>query len=159
MDKVYVGKIVSTHGIKGEMKIKSNFPFKNKVFMVGNNLIIDNNNYVIKSYRMHKGFDMVTLNDYKDINEILFLLKKDVYYDKDNLVLDEDEVLDEDLLKYRVFDNEGKEGKIKEIFYASINNKVLRVEFDKEILVPFNSPMMKISKENHEIIINMIDGM
>ena len=32
MGKVLVGKIVSTHGIKGEVKILSSFNFKDKVF-------------------------------------------------------------------------------------------------------------------------------
>ena len=36
MEKVYIGKIVSTHGIKGELRILSDFPFKDKVFMIGN---------------------------------------------------------------------------------------------------------------------------
>ena len=80
MDKVYIGKIVSTHGIKGELKILSDFQFKNKVFIVNNRLIIDDREYIIKSYRVHKKFDMVTLDDYKDINDVLFLLKKNVYY-------------------------------------------------------------------------------
>ena len=68
MELIYIGKITSTHGIKGELKIKSNFEYKDRVFGVGNKLIIDNKEYIIKSYRTHKGFDMVTLNNYKDIN-------------------------------------------------------------------------------------------
>ena len=98
MKKVYIGKITSTHGIKGEVKIKSNFLYKDKVFKVGNNLIIDDKSYSIKSYRVHKGFDMVLLNDYNDINEVLFLLKKDVYFDYDSLKLDDNQVLDSDLI-------------------------------------------------------------
>ena len=72
MSNLYVGKIVSTHGIKGELKILSDFQFKDKVFASGNELIVDGKIYVIKSYRHHKKFDMVTLNDYKDI--ILLML-------------------------------------------------------------------------------------
>ena len=76
MDKIYIGKIVSTHGIKGELKILSDFEYKSKVFVVGKRIIIDDKEYTIKSYRVHKNFDMVTLDDYKDINEVLFLLKR-----------------------------------------------------------------------------------
>lgn len=159
MNKTYIGKIVGTHGIKGELKIKSDFPYKNKVFIIGNSLIIDGNNYVIKSYRVHKNLDMVTLDDYHDINEVLFLLKKDVYFDKDSLSLDDDEILDEDLINYTILTDDGKKGIIKEIFKASESNKIIRAEFDKEVLIPINSPMVKISKENKEIIISMIDGM
>ena len=134
MDKIYIGKIVSTHGIKGELKILSDFDFKDKVFVVGNKLIIDDKEYTIKSYRVHKNFDMVTLDDYKDINEVLFLLKKDVYVSKDSLNLGIDEVLDEELITYKVLTNTGKVGIIKEIFKASETNKIIRVLFDKEVL-------------------------
>ena len=74
MQKVYVGKVVGTHGIKGEIRIISDFQFKDKVFVVGNILVINDKDYVIRSYRKHKNFDMVTLNDYNDINEVLFLV-------------------------------------------------------------------------------------
>ena len=160
MDKVYIGKIVSTHGIKGEVKIKSDFPYKDKVFVIGGKLIIDDNIYVIKSYRVHKNFDMVTLNDYQDINEVLFLLKKDVYVLKEDLNLQGDEILDSDLITFKVLTNEGKEGIIKEVFMASETNKVLRVLFDKEVLIPYNSPMIEsVDKENKVIKVRMIDGM
>lgn len=160
MEKVYIGKIVSTHGIKGELRILSDFPFKDKVFIVGNKLIIDDKEYEIKSYRVHKNFDMVTLDDYKDINEVLFLLKKDVYFDKGNLNLSSDEILDEDLIGFRVITKDGKVGEIKEIFMASENNKILRVEFDREVLIPLASPMVKeLSKDKKEILVELIDGM
>ena len=160
MDKVYIGKIVSTHGIKGEIRILSDFPFKDKVFVVGNKLIIDDKEYVIKTYRVHKNFDMVTLNDYHDINEVLFLMKKNVYFDKDSLKLSEDEVLDSELINYEVLTKDGKKGIIKEIFMASSNNKIIRVMLDKEYLIPVNSPMLeKIDKKNKCIVIDIIEGM
>ncbi|MBR5369927.1 MAG: 16S rRNA processing protein RimM [Bacilli bacterium] len=158
MDKVYIGKIVSTHGIKGELKILSDFDFKDKVFVVGNKLIIDDKEYTIKSYRVHKNFDMVTLDDYKDINEVLFLLKKDVYVSKDSLSFNDNEVLDEDLITYKVLTNTGKIGIIKEIFKASETNKIIRVLFDKEVLIPY-SFIKKIDKSNKEVIVELIDGM
>ena len=51
MDKIYVGKIVNTHGIKGEIRILSDFQFKDKVFKKDKKLIIDNLEYIIRSYR------------------------------------------------------------------------------------------------------------
>lgn len=160
MNKVYIGKIVSTHGIKGELKILSDFEFKDKVFVIGKKLIIDEEEYVIKSYRKHKQFDMVTLNDYKDINEVLFLMKKKIFVSKDDLGLENDQVLDEELLTYRVLTEDGKCGIIKEIFFSAPSYKVMRVMFDREILIPFSSPMIKeISKEKKEVIIELIEGM
>ena len=112
MQKVYVGKVVGTHGIKGEIRIISDFQFKDKVFVVGNSLVINDKDYVIRSYRKHKNFDMVTLNDYNDINEVLFLVRNKVYFDKEKLNLSNEEVLDEDLLEFKVIDKDGRVGKV-----------------------------------------------
>ena len=35
MDYVYIGKLVNTHGIKGEVRIISDFPYKERVFKSG----------------------------------------------------------------------------------------------------------------------------
>ena len=158
MEKVYVGKIVSTHGIKGEIRILNQFNFKDKVFKIGNKLIIDDKEYEIKSHRVHKGFDMVTLDDYHDINEVLFLMKKNVYFDKDELGLEDDEVLDEDLLEYKVISDDGRIGSIMEVFYASPTNKVIRVKFDKEFLVP-SSFFTKVDKKNKTIYVELVSGL
>ena len=158
MEKLFVGKVVTTHGIKGEIKILSSFQFKEKVFSVVNKLIIDNNEYEIKIYRVHKGFDMVTLNDYHDINEVLFLMKKEVYVDKDSLDFSDDEVLDEELMEFSVITTDGRSGKILEIFYASPTNKVMRIDIGFEYLVPFNSPFMKkLDKKEKTVLVEILE--
>lgn len=160
MNKVYIGKIVNTHGIKGEIRLLSDFPFKDKVFVVGNNILVDDIEYKINSYRRHKMFDMITLDGYNNINDVLFLMKKKVYFDKDKLVLSDDEILDEDLIKFKVIDEDRNIGKITEIFMASSTNKILRVEFFYEVLIPYNSPIIKsIDKEKKEIHVSLIGGM
>ena len=159
MNKVYIGKIVNTHGIKGELRIRSDFEFKDKVFKVKNILIIDDKEYIIRTYRKHKTFDMVTLNDYSDINDVLFLKGKNVYIDKENLALNDKEVLDEDLLNYKVLTEDKIEGKVIEVFYSSPTNKVIRVLLDKEILIPYNKDFITIDKDNKTLTIKVIGGM
>ncbi len=130
------------------------------MFVVGNKIIIDHVEYTIQSYRVHKNFDMVTLNDFHNINDVLFLLKKDVYFDKDSLKLNHDEYLDEELLEYQVVTEDGLSGKVVEIFKASPTNKIMRVLFDKEYLIPMNSPMiLNIDKEKKEILVQLLKGM
>ena len=160
MKRINIGKIVSTHGIKGELKILSSFPYKERVFGVGKKILIDEKEYVITSYRVHKKYDMITLEGYSNINDVLSFLKKNVYVKEEDLHLLEDEILDEDLIQFEVLTKEGKRGIIKEIFYASETNKILRVQFEKEVLIPMNSEMItKIDKEKKEIIVHLIDGM
>lgn len=160
MDNVYIGKIVNTHGIKGEIRILSDFQFKNKAFEVNTNIIIDEKNYKITSYRKHKNFDMITLEGFNNINDVLFLMKKKVYKEKSELNLSSGEILDEDLVKYKVRDQDDNIGEITEIFYASETNKILRVLFDKEVLIPLNSPIIKeINNSIKEIKVELIEGM
>lgn len=160
MKKILVGKIVSTHGIKGEVKIISDFQFKDKVFKVGNDLIIDDIAYKIRSYRHHKNFEMVTLNDFCDINEVLFLMKKKVYFSEEHLGLGNNEVLDEELVSFKVLTTDERSGIIKEIFLASPENKIMRVLFDKEVLIPLKSPMIReINKAKREVVVELISGM
>ena len=73
MEEIYIGKVVNTHGIKGEIRILSDFLYKEKAFKVGTNLLIDGISYQITSYRRHKNFEMVTLDGYSNINDVLFL--------------------------------------------------------------------------------------
>jgi len=74
--------------------------------------------------------------------------------------LNEEEILDEDLIKYEVISNKGS-GKIEEIFLASPKNKILRIKIDNhELLIPVNSPYIeKIDKKSETVYIKIIDGM
>lgn len=160
MEKVYIGKIVNTHGIKGELRILSDFEFKDKAFKVNTEIYIDNEKHIIKSYRRHKNYDMITIDNYNNINDVLYLLKKKVYKMKNELDLSDEEILDSDLLTYKVIDKNKNYGIIKEIFLASPTNKIIRVLFDKEVLIPINSPMIKkIDKKLKIVEVELIDGM
>ncbi len=157
MDNIYIGKIVSTHGIKGEVKIISSFQFKDKLFVVGNKLIIDDKEYTIRTYRHHKNFEMVTLDEYNDINQVLFLLRKKVYFRKEDLKLGDEDILDSDLIGYKVLTNTKEEGIIKEIFYASPSNKVIRIFTTREYLIPYS--LVKIDKDKKEVFVEIMEGM
>ena len=157
MDKIYIGKIVNTHGVKGELRIRSNFEFKDRVFKVNNKLIIDDKEYNIRSYRKHKTFDMVCLDEYRNINDVLFLVGNKVYFDKEKLELNNNEEIAKDLLEYTVFINNNN-GKVIEIMDTG-NNKVLRIKADREYLIPYNEKFVIIDRNKKEININLIDGM
>ncbi len=160
MERIFIGRVVSTHGIKGELRIISDFEYKDKIFIVGSKLIIDDKEYIIRSYRPHKIYDMVTLNDFKDINEVLFLKGKKVYVDKESLLLNSEEILDSELMTYNCLVN-NKHAKITEVFIAGNKNKIMRVEVNKkEILIPLTSPMIKeINKDKKEVKVELIEGM
>ena len=157
MNKILVGKVVNTHGIKGEIRIKSNFKFKDRVFVVGNDINILDKDYKITSYRYHKVFDMVKLEGFNNINDVLFMIGNNVYFDEDKLNLDSNEVLDDDLVNYKVKSN-NMTGTIKEIMDIN-GNRVIRVELDREYLIPYNDEFVKVNSKDKEIEIKIIEGM
>ena len=59
MDYICVGKIVNTHALKGEVRIISNFEFKDRVFKVGNTLYLGQfkNSEVIDSVNGELDYD------------------------------------------------------------------------------------------------------
>ena len=157
---IYVGTISTTHGIKGELRITSDFEYPEKAFKVGTYIIIDNKSYEIKSYRLHKNYHMVTLDDYNNINQVLFLKGKKVYKTRSELYLKPYEILDQDLLEYKVLTNSCFDGEVKEVFDSGNNNKVLKIVLDKkQYLIPLASPMiLKIDNVKKEIILELLEG-
>ena len=149
-----IGDLVNTHGIKGEVKIISNFKFKDVVFNKGTFLYIDDKKYKISSYRKHKIFDMVFLDGVSDINDALLLKGKSVYINKDDFIFPG--VLNEDLYGKKVYDRDKYIGNLKEI----INNgkhEILVIEKDKKkILVPYVDEFVKLIDEN--IHLELIEG-
>ena len=56
MEYIYVGQINGTHGLKGELKLKSNFKYKDKILKENFNFYIgkEKKHEVLKKSRTHK---------------------------------------------------------------------------------------------------------
>ena len=123
MKYVLIGKIVNTHGLKGEVRILSSFKYKDKVFKEGMNIYIgkDKINECITSYRYHKIFDMITMDGYNDINQILKYKGEYIFVNKDDIVLGENEYLDEDIIGMSVYVEGRLLGSVKRIEKHSVN--------------------------------------
>lgn len=138
MEFIRIGKIVNTHGIKGELRIRSDFEKKELVFKVGMRLYLGKEKIEqeITSYRKHKEFDMVTFKGYQNINEVLDFLKMDVYVNRDDLSLSSSEYLLEDLIGMDVIEDGEFLGKINDFVYNS-SNILLVVEGKKTFYIPY----------------------
>ena len=153
MSKVVLGKYVNTHGIKGEIRIKSNFKYKERVFQKGREIIINNQSYLIKSYRVHKEYDMVTLEGISDINKIPFEKNTLVYIDKEKY-LNNKEYLDEDLIGFMAYNNEFQK-KVTDIKYLTMNKKLLNCEGK---LIPFEL-IINVDLDHKKIKIREVSGL
>ena len=151
MNYILIGKIVNTHGIKGELRIISDFPYKDRVFKNNFNIYIgkDKINEVINTYRHHKIFDMITLKNYNNINEVLKYKGSLVYINRLDLKLNDNEYLECDLLDFNIIINNNIIGKL-----SSFENK------EKEILLPYNNNLIEnINLDKKEITYKNIEGL
>ncbi len=157
MELINIGKLVNTHGIKGEVRIISNFKYKNEVFLKDNCIYINNEKYKINSYRTHKMYDMVTLLGINSIDEALKLKNSNVYINKEDYSFSG--YLNEDLIGLDVYDNDKYKGKVVDI-ESSVNYDMLVIEGIKRHLVP-NIPefVSNIDIDNKKIYINYIKGL
>lgn len=155
MKLVYIGKYVNTHGLIGEIKILSDFEYKDKVFNIGNSIYIDNKKYIINSYRVHKGYDMITLNGINNINDIESLKGSNVYIDNDEYNF---EYVYSDLIGFSIYDNDYR-GEVIDIVKSKLY-PLLKVKYNKDYLIPYTDTFIdRLDLESKKIYIKYVKGL
>lgn len=155
-----IGKIINTHGIKGELKVdpytfdKNRFS-KLKSIFVGEDL----KEFFIKKVRV-SDFVYLSFEGYENINDVLNLKGLNIYIrDEDRLGLEEDQYYVSDLIGKEVYDTEGNYlGILKEILEYPANDIFVIEGKDKET---YQVPGVKefIKKIDSTITIKLIEGM
>ena len=156
---VYVGEIVNTHGIKGELRIVSDFKYKEKVFINGNKLYLGKRKQkvIIDSYRKHKNYDMVKFDGINDINDAIIFKGDEVYIKRDDL--DIDGYVDEDIIGLKVYDEDKLIGKVTSIIKNKQEILVVKNR-NKSYLIPFVNEFIKnIDLDKKILSINVIEGL
>lgn len=161
MDYLYLGDIVNTHGIKGEVRIISDFKYKEDVFKIGNYLYVGpyKDKLEITSYRVHKNYDMVTFKDINDINEVLKYKGKKVYIIREEHKFSG--ILDEDVIGLTAYVDDKKIGIVDDIMKSHAHPILDIVNDDnKHIFVPFiDEFVLDVDLENKKIYLEVIEGM
>ena len=157
MKFIYVGKIVNTFGIKGELKIVSRFEMAQRVFKINNKLRINNIDYTITNVRYHKNNWLIELNNIKDINDIEFLIGFDVLFNENDLALSNDEYLISELLNYNVYNKDELIGKVTDYDDNPINPLI---KIDNKFYIPLKSNyIIKVDKDNKIIKGQNLEGL
>ena len=161
-DFVYVGKIVNTHGIRGEIRLLSKFSYKNRIFQKGKTLYIGRERVpeVITGYRVHKCFDMITLEGYSDINEVLKYKGALCYALRQDLELAKEEYLEEELIGLPVFVGDSVYGSVLRVEHLTEKNSVLWITYQGgEHAVPFVEEFVDVHFQEGRIYIRPIKGL
>ena len=163
-DKTLVGKIINTHGIKGNVKI---YPYTDdpERFRDLEYLLVGDGFKELKIVDMfiQKGFVYVRFEGYEDINKILDFVNSNVYiYDKDRVKLPEDRYFISDIVNMEVHDMEGKLiGKVTDVI-ENLANDLFQVQKPdgKVFYLPARKEFIKeIDVDKKVIIIDPIEGL
>lgn len=134
-EMIYIGKTVSTFGIKGELKVISDFEYCDRAYQVNKKILINNIEHVISGIRYHKNYVLLKIDNLNNINDILKYVGFNIYIKRIDLGLKEDEYLYKDLINSEVIDDDNtKLGKVIEVLNG--NNILIKVKGSKEFFIP-----------------------
>ncbi|WP_099158072.1 ribosome maturation factor RimM [Virgibacillus ndiopensis] len=162
-----VGKIVNTHGIRGEVKVHRISDFDER-FAIGETLYLVKDNekplqLEIKSHRIHKGFDLISFEGLDNINDVEHFKGSELKISEEQLTdLDEDEYYYHEIIGCDVFTtNEEKLGTIKEILSPGANDVwVVKQIKGKDLLVPYIEEIVKeIDVDSQRVVIDPMEGL
>lgn len=166
-----VGKVVNTHGIRGELKVLSQTDFADVRFAAGSRLLMQNEEngssleVRIASSRAHKNVYIVKLEGFNDINLVEkykgWVLKVS---EADREELDEGEYYYHEIIGCRVLTVEGEElGVISEILSPGAND-VWVVDRPKgkgkPILLPvIDEVLISVDKQEKLVTVRLLEGL
>jgi len=165
MDYTIVGKIINSHGIKGEVKVYPltddlhRFSDLKTVYIGDKKLKVE-----IEAVRYHKGLGILKFKEFDNINQILSFKDNYIYIkDEDRIKLPDDHYFISDLLNCKVYDTASNLiGNLVNVLQGASNDVyvVKDISKQKEYLIPaVKEFIVDINIEDKKIIIDPIEGM
>lgn len=160
MKYVYIGEIVNTHGIKGELRVVSEFPYKDKVFIHDMKIYLGKRKQemTINTYRPHKIYDMITMNNINDINDAIAFKGDSVFINREDL--DVDGYVKEDIIGMEVYNYEKFIGIVTNIIHNKAQNILIINSEEQTNMIPLVEEFVKnIDLINNRMDIETIEGL
>jgi len=159
-----MGKIVNTHGVRGEVKV---YPYSDDLdkFEDFEYFYIEGEGktkYLIESTRVHKNMVLVKFKGYEDINKVLNMMNKDVYIERKDVKDDGEGHYVVDLIGCEIFDDQGEFiGHLKDVLQTSAQDlyEIKKASDGKVFLLPVVDEFVKnIDIKSKKIVVHLIDG-
>lgn len=166
-----VGRIVNTHGIRGEVRVISSTDFEDTRFAPGSKLAVFKKDdkkptwVTVESSRYHKNFILLSFEGYNNINQVEPFKEGTLKVTKDQLaddILYENEYYHFEILDCEVFSEEGERIGIVTNILETGANDVWEIENDKgkHHYIPYIEDVVKdIDVENKKITIHVMEGL
>jgi len=157
-----VGKIVNTHGIRGNLKVVSHSDDPDKFFNL-ERVLIDGEAFEIESAKGNKQFVLLKLKGIDDMNAAIKLKGKIMQVpETDALELAEDEYYIRDIYDMEVYEENGEHlGAICDIIVTGANDVyVVRKEGAKDLLIPaIRNCIIDVNVEQKKMTVKLLEGL
>lgn len=170
MEWFNVGRIVNTHGIRGEVRVISTTDFEETRFAVGSKLAVFKKDdkrpiwVTVESARRHKNFILLTFEGLNNINLVEPFKEGLLKVSKDQLAedeLDENEYYHFEIKDCEVYSEEGDLiGVVSDILETGANDVWEIKSKGKKHYIPYIADVVKeIDIDNKKIIIHVMEGL
>ena len=163
MEYILIGKIINTHGVKGELKIDVYTDFIDERFKKDSKIYIGekHDEVIVNEYRMHNGFMLLSLKDFDDINLILKYKNMNIYKSSDDIKPLTDGFYFRDLKDLDVYSENEKVGVVL-YCESGISSNFIRVltNDNREVLVPIlKNFILNVDLKNNRINVIKMEGL
>lgn len=161
---IYLGKIVNTFGIKGELKVTTESDFIEERFAKGRKIYFKlgkiYEEHIASSYRIHKNNVLLTIDNKFDINQVEQYIGCEIYASSlDELDLDDDDYYIDDLVDLSVYNTLGEYiGVVTDVIEMPKSYLLEVKDNGKKVLIPFVDAFIK-EITDEKIIIEEIEGL
>ncbi|TQS75581.1 ribosome maturation factor RimM [Ornithinibacillus gellani] len=162
-----VGKIINTHGIRGEVKVYRITDFEDR-FQVGSKLLLANDRsepveLEITSHRVHKGFDLLKFKGYNNVNDVESFKGLHLQIaEAQQTALEQGEYYYREIIGCTVFTNFGEQiGEITEILSPGANDVWVVKRLDgSEVYIPYIEDVVKdVDVHEKKVMIELMEGL
>lgn len=161
-----VGKIVNTHGLKGEVKVvpttddPKRFGKLKEIYIEQRERVL----YKVESVRYHKNFVLIKFEGIDTIEAAELFKNASLKIDrKDSLPLADDEYYMSDLYNIEVETEEGRMlGELIDIIYTGSNDVyvIKNKDTQKELLIPaIKQVIKKVDLEQKRMVVKLLEGL
>ena len=162
MEKIKIGKIVNTVGLKGEVKVY-NYSDSIEIYETIESIYVDDRLTVIENVRAQKNMVILKLEGADDRNAAEALRGKELYITEDDLPeLPEGQYYVRDLIGMSVTEEDGNLlGHVTDVLQNTAQD-IFEVESEngKKLLIPkVDQFVLDIDAEKREITVRLIEGM
>ncbi len=164
-ERLEIGQIVNTFGIKGELKV---VPFTDDIKRFDNLKTIyvrtkkETKQYQVENVKYHKNMVLIKLEGIDQIEDAEMLRNAFLEVDRENAIpLKEGTYFIADLIGLEVYTESGDLlGKVEDIYNTGSNDVyVVKDELGKQILLPGIKEVIKEVKLDDKIVVHLIPGL